>query len=209
MHIFPKSFHKKMLAKKTSRSFYAVKRASDFLFALLGIVLSWWLMLIIAVLIILEDGAPVLFRQKRVGKDEKIFTVLKFRTMRRDTPNVPSRELKNPDKYVLKIGKILRKLSLDELPQLFNILRGEMSIIGPRPLIPKETEIIKLRRKFNVYSVRPGVTGWAQVNGRDKLPIKHKAMLDKFYIDHMGVYLDLRILKRTLFYVFEQRNISH
>ena len=198
-----------MLAKKTSRSFYAVKRASDFLFALLGIVLSWWLMLIIAVLIILEDGAPVLFRQKRVGKDEKIFTVLKFRTMRRDTPNVPSRELKNPDKYVLKIGKILRKLSLDELPQLFNILRGEMSIIGPRPLIPKETEIIKLRRKFNVYSVRPGVTGWAQVNGRDKLPIKHKAMLDKFYIDHMGVYLDLRILKRTLFYVFEQRNISH
>jgi len=209
MHIFPKSFHKKMLARRAGKGFPALKRAFDICAALAGIFATGWLMCIIALLILLEDGAPLLFRQERVGKDEKTFTLLKFRTMRRDTPNVASKDLKNPGQYVLRIGKLLRKTSLDELPQLFNILRGEMSIIGPRPLIPAETEIRRLRRQYGVYSVRPGVTGWAQVNGRDKLPVKHKAMLDKFYIDHMGIYLDLRILKRTAFYVFERRNISH
>ncbi|MDR3344330.1 MAG: sugar transferase [Oscillospiraceae bacterium] len=208
-HIFPKSFHKKMLARQTGRHFYAFKRAFDFCAALAAIVLSGWLMALIALLIFAEDGAPALFRQERMGRGEKLFTLYKFRSMRRDAPNVASKELKNPQKYMLRIGKILRKTSLDELPQLFNILRGEMSFIGPRPLIPAETEIRRLRRQYGVYTVRPGVTGWAQVNGRDKLPIKHKAMLDKFYIDHMGVYLDLRIIKRTVFYVFERRGISH
>ncbi|MDR0883313.1 MAG: sugar transferase [Oscillospiraceae bacterium] len=210
MHIFPKSFHKKMLARASAgKNFAHVKRVFDVLAALGGLLFLGWLMGIIALLIRLEDGAPVLFRQERLGRWEKPFSVLKFRTMRLDAPNVASNALKNPDQYLLKIGKLLRKTSLDELPQLVNILRGDMSIIGPRPLIPQEREIRLLRRQYGVYAVRPGVTGWAQVNGRDKLPIKHKAMLDKFYMDHWGVYLDLRILKRTVEYVIKHIGITH
>lgn len=198
-----------MLARRVWKGFPALKRAFDVAAAATGIFFSLWLMGIIALLILLEDGAPVLFRQTRVGKGEKPFTLYKFRSMRKDAPNVASRDLKNPEQYLLKTGKILRKTSLDELPQLFNILRGEMSVVGPRPLIPAEEKIHLLRRQYGVYDVRPGVTGWAQVNGRDKLPLKHKAMLDKFYVDHRGIYLDLRILKRTVFYVFERRGIEH
>ncbi|MDR1410162.1 MAG: sugar transferase [Oscillospiraceae bacterium] len=209
MHIFPKSFHQKMLARRVGKGFQPLKRAFDILAASLGLLFGGWLMAIIALLIFIEDRSPVLFRQERVGAGEKNFTLYKFRSMRRDAPNVASKDLKDPQKYLLRVGKILRKTSLDELPQLFNIIKGDMSFIGPRPLIPAETEIRSLRRQYGVYTVRPGVTGWAQVNGRDKLPIKHKAMLDKFYIDHMGLYLDLRIIKRTVFYIFERRGISY
>lgn len=175
------------------------KRACDIAVSAVLLVVLAIPMLLIAALIAADSRGPVLFQQKRVGRYGKIFRCLKFRTMKIDAPKYCSTEgLSNPEQYVTRIGRILRKTSLDELPQLINVLLGDMSLIGPRPLIPEEKEIHFLREYYGVYSVLPGITGWAQVNGRDFLSVKEKARLDHFYVRHMSFELDMLILARSI-----------
>ncbi len=175
-----------------------MKRAADIIISLFAIILLSPLLLVLALVILIADGAPVLYKQQRIGKDEKLFTIYKFRTMKNGTRLAASGDLTESEAQIIPGGRLLRRLSLDELPQLFNILKGDMSLIGPRPLIPEEKEIHELRRQYNVYRVRPGLTGLAQINGRDRLTCEEKARLDKEYVDHCGVAADLAILFKTV-----------
>ncbi|MCQ2476369.1 MAG: sugar transferase [Clostridia bacterium] len=184
-----------------------MKRIFDFTVSLLMIILLSPLMLIIGLIILIDDGAPVIFKQYRVGKDNKLFYIYKFRTMRKNTRNVATNELEESDTMITRSGKLLRKTSLDELPQLFNILSGKMSFVGPRPLIPEEKEIRILRAEYNVYSVRPGMTGLAQVNGRDVLTYQQKAELDKEYVENRSLFGDLVILVKTVFVVLSAKDV--
>ena len=146
----------------------AVKRVLDIVFSSLALVLLSPVLLILAVAIKLDSSGPIFLRQKRMGRYKKEFVIFKFRTMRADTPRyVPTHLLDNPDQYITRVGRFLRKTSLDELPQLLNIVRGDMSIIGPRPVIKNEFDLIELRDKYGANDIRPGLTGWAQINGRD------------------------------------------
>ncbi len=185
-----------------------MKRACDIVISLVLLVLLSPVLAAISLVILLDDGAPVIFRQERVGRDNKIFSVLKFRTMRKDTPNVATADLTDSDKYITKSGDFLRKTSLDELPQLINVLNGSMSFIGPRPLIPDETEIRELRKEHGVYAVRPGVTGWAQVNGRDILSPKEKVLYDREYVNNLSLSFDFLILLRTVKVVLKREDIA-
>lgn len=144
------------------------------------------------------DGKHVVFRQQRVGLNGELFTIYKFRTMKIGTRNAATNDLHESQSQVTKIGKVLRKTSLDELPQLWNILKGDMSFIGPRPLIPEESEIHELRKKAGVYKVRPGITGLAQVNGRDEITIEQKVKYDKEYADNRSLAMDIKILFKTV-----------
>lgn len=156
-----------------------LKRFFDIILSLVAIIVFSWLLIIIAIAIVVEDKGNILFKQKRIGKNKKEFYIYKFRTMKVSTPkDVPTHLLDNPESYITKIGGFLRKTSLDELPQLFNILKGDMSIVGPRPALWNQFDLIDLRDKNGSNSVRPGLTGWAQVNGRDELPIDVKAGFD-------------------------------
>lgn len=185
-----------------------MKRAFDFTVSLLLIIILFPLFLLISLIVLIDAGSPVIFRQYRVGKDNKLFYIFKFRTMRRGVKNVATANLKNSEKLITRSGRFLRKTSLDELPQLVNVLLGDMSFVGPRPLIPEEKEIRALRKKYNVYSVRPGITGWAQINGRDNLTDEEKALFDKEYIDKQSIGFDIKILFRTVFVVLKRENIS-
>lgn len=185
-----------------------MKRVFDFLISLFALIILSPLFLIISVGILISDGRPVLFRQKRVGKDNELFEIYKFRTMKRGTENVASNDLENANSKITKFGKILRATSIDELPQLFNILTGSMSLIGPRPLIPEETEIRELRKNYNVYSVRPGITGWAQVNGRDNISIENKALLDKEYVEKQSLKFDIKIFFMTIHQVLRREGVN-
>ncbi|MBQ7549526.1 MAG: sugar transferase [Clostridia bacterium] len=174
-----------------------MKRALDFLAGLIGIILLSPVMIIVSLIILITDGRPVLFKQQRVGKGNKLFTVYKYRTMRNGTGDIATEELKDADEKITKVGRFLRVYSTDELPQLFNILNGTMSLVGPRPLIPAEENIRRLREEYNVYSVTPGITGLAQINGRDNLSIEEKALLDKEYIENQSLLLDIKIILKT------------
>lgn len=174
-----------------------MKRALDFLAGLIGIILLSPVMIIVSLIILITDGRPVLFKQQRVGKGNKLFTVYKYRTMRNGTGDIATEELKDADEKITKVGRFLRIYSIDELPQLFNILNGTMSLVGPRPLIPAEENIRRLREEYNVYSVTPGITGLAQINGRDNLSIEEKALLDKEYIENQSLMLDIKIILKT------------
>lgn len=185
-----------------------MKRFFDFTMSLLLIILLSPLFLIISVIILFDSGSPVIFKQYRVGRDNKLFYVYKFRTMHCNTRNVATDELTESVNCITKSGRFLRKTSLDELPQLFNILSGSMSFVGPRPLIPEEKEIRTLRREYGVYSVRPGMTGLAQVNGRDKLSIEEKALFDKEYVDKQSLWLDIKIMFKTVKVVLCREGIS-
>ncbi len=185
-----------------------MKRAFDFTVSLILIIILFPLFLLISLIVLIDAGSPVIFRQYRVGKDNKLFYIYKFRTMRRGVRNVATAELTDSEKYITKSGRILRKTSLDELPQLVNVLIGDMSFVGPRPLIPEEKEIRALRKDYNVYSVRPGITGWAQINGRDSLTIEEKALFDKEYIDKQSILFDIKILFRTVLVVLKRENIA-
>lgn len=185
-----------------------MKRAFDFTVSLLLIIILFPLFLLISLIVLIDAGSPVIFRQYRVGKDNKLFYIFKFRTMRRGVKNVATANLKNSEKFITRSGRFLRKTSLDELPQLVNVLLGDMSFVGPRPLIPEEKEIRALRKKYNVYSVRPGITGWAQINGRDNLTDEEKALFDKEYIDKQSIWLDIKIMFKTVFVVLKRENIS-
>ena len=175
------------------------KRLIDIVLSFIGIIVLGIPMLIIAVVIKHEDPGPALFKQKRIGKNKKYFMLLKFRSMKMSTPHdVPTHQLENPEQYLLKCGKTLRKLSLDELPQLFNILKGDMSIIGPRPALWNQDDLIAERDKYGANGVKPGLTGWAQINGRDELEIPIKAKLDGEYVEKQSFLFDCKCFFGTI-----------
>lgn len=175
------------------------KRLIDIVLSFIGIIVLGIPMLIIAAVIKHEDPGPALFKQKRIGKNKKYFMLLKFRSMKMSTPHdVPTHQLENPEQYLLKCGKTLRKLSLDELPQLFNILKGDMSIIGPRPALWNQDDLIGERDKYGANGVKPGLTGWAQINGRDELEIPIKAKLDGEYVEKQSFLFDCRCFFGTI-----------
>ena len=185
-----------------------LKRFFDIILSLVAIIVFSWLLIIIAIAIVVEDKGNILFKQKRIGKNKKEFYIYKFRTMKVSTPkDVPTHLLDNPESYITKIGGFLRKTSLDELPQLFNILKGDMSIVGPRPALWNQFDLIDLRDKNGSNSVRPGLTGWAQVNGRDELPIDVKAGFDGEYIKKMSIVLDIKIILMTVVSVFTSKGV--
>ena len=167
------------------------------------------LFVLVAVVIYLEDGAPVFFVQKRVGKNYSFFSMYKFRTMKKNTPNVATHLLENPEQYLLSMGGLLRKLSLDELPNLINIVRGEMVFIGPRPALYNQEDLMELRVAAGVDQQMPGITGWAQVNGRDEISLEQKVALEKEYMEKRTWKLDLQIILGTFFQVFRPKGISH
>ena len=165
-------------------------------------------MLIIALIIKIEDPGPAFFKQKRVGLHKKHFMLIKFRSMKMDTPHdVPTHMLENPDQYILKSGKFLRKSSLDELPQLFNIFAGQMSIIGPRPALWNQYDLIEERDKYGANDVLPGLTGWAQINGRDELEIPVKAKFDGEYVEKLSLGFDLKCFFKTIGAVFKSDGV--
>lgn len=185
-----------------------LKRFFDIILSLVAIIVFSWLLIIIAIAIVVEDKGNILFKQKRIGKNKKEFYIYKFRTMKVSTPkDVPTHLLDNPESYITKIGGFLRKTSLDELPQLFNILKGDMSIVGPRPALWNQFDLIDLRDKNGSNSVRPGLTGWAQVNGRDELPIDVKAGFDEEYIKKMSIVFDIKIILMTVVSVFTSKGV--
>ena len=178
------------------------KRVIDFFLSLLGAIILLPVFLLISLAIIIDDPGPVFFKQKRVGKNKKLFWLHKFRSMKVKTPkDVPTHMLENPDQYITKVGKFLRKTSLDELPQIFDILIGRMSIIGPRPALYNQDDLVAERDKYGANDVKPGLTGWAQINGRDELEIPVKAKLDGEYVERMGFFFDLRCFFGTIFSV--------
>ncbi len=176
-----------------------IKRLLDFLLSLIGIVVLSPLFIILFILIKVTSPGPIFFKQKRVGIHKTYFNILKFRSMRIDTPkDMPTHLLENPDQYITGVGKFLRKTSLDELPQLFNILKGDMSIIGPRPALWNQDDLVAERDKYRANDVMPGLTGWAQVNGRDELEIDVKAQLDGYYVEHMSFLFDCKCFFLTI-----------
>ncbi len=177
--------------------------------ALLLLLLLSPLFVLVAIIIYLEDGAPIFFVQKRVGKDSSFFSMYKFRTMKKDTPNVATHLLENPKQYLLSMGGLLRKLSLDELPNLINIVRGEMVFIGPRPALYNQEDLMELRVAAGVDQQMPGITGWAQVNGRDEISLEQKVALEKEYLEKRSWKLDVQIILGTFFQVFRPKGISH
>lgn len=176
-----------------------LKRLIDIVMSLGGIVCLSWLYLILIVAIRLDSPGPILFRQKRVGKKKRHFQILKFRTMRTDTPHdMPTHLLQDPDQFITRTGRFLRKTSLDELPQLWNILKGDMSVVGPRPALWNQFDLIEERDKYGANDIRPGLTGWAQTHGRDELEIEEKAKLDGYYAEHLSFGLDVKCFLRTI-----------
>ncbi len=186
-----------------------MKRVMDWLLSLAGIIVLMPIMIVIAVAIKCSSKGPVFFKQKRVGIHKSYFNILKFRTMRIDTPkDCPTHLLSNPDLYITKVGAFLRKTSLDELPQLFNILKGDMSIVGPRPALWNQDDLIAERDRYGANDIRPGLTGWAQVNGRDELAIEEKAKLDGEYVRRMSVWFDFKCILRTVTSVLKQDGVK-
>lgn len=185
-----------------------LKRIIDFLLALIGLMVLSPVFIIFCILIKLDSKGPVLFKQKRVGINKTYFNIYKFRTMFIDTPkDLPTHMLSNPDRYITKTGKFLRKTSLDELPQIINIIKGEMAIIGPRPALWNQNDLIAERDKYQANDVRPGLTGWAQINGRDELEISVKARLDGDYVKRISFLFDLKCFCRTIVSVLKSDGI--
>ena len=175
------------------------KRIEDVSIALAALVILGLPMLLVAAAIRLTSKGPAWFRQKRFGKDKQLFTVYKFRTMSTKAPkNMPTNSFTNADSYITPLGGVLRKLSIDELPQLLNVIKGEMSIVGPRPVIKTEKKLISLRQKYHANSVKPGITGWAQVNGRDDLDDQRKAKMDGEYVQRLSFLTDVKIMIKTI-----------
>ena len=184
------------------------KRLIDILLSGVGILVLAPVYLLLAIAIKIDDPGPVFFTQKRVGIHKSHFQILKFRTMKMETPrDVPTHLLKNPEQYITRVGRILRKLSLDELPQIFQIFTGEMSIIGPRPALWNQFDLIDERDKYGANDVRPGLTGWAQINGRDELPIDVKARLDGEYVEKLSFAFDCKCFFGTITSVLKAEGV--
>jgi O-antigen biosynthesis protein WbqP len=165
--------------------------------------------LIVALFIFFEDGAPVFFKQKRVGVNCSFFQIYKFRSMKKNTPNVATHLLENPSQYLLKIGGVLRKLSLDELPNLINIIKGEMVFVGPRPALYNQDDLMQLRVTAGVDKLIPGLTGWAQVNGRDEISLEAKVVLEKEYLERKSFWFDIKIMLLTFAKVLNSKGVKH
>lgn len=185
-----------------------VKRALAIVLSLVSILALGWLLILLSIAIKLDSPGPVLFRQKRVGLNKSHFYILKFRTMRIDTPrDMPTHLLVNPEQYITRVGRFLRKTSLDELPQLFNILAGHMAIVGPRPALWNQFDLIAERDKYGANDIRPGLTGWAQINGRDELEIPVKAKLDGEYVEKMSFLFDCKCFFGTVAAVLGRKGV--
>ncbi len=188
--------------------YQSIKRGIDFFISLMALIVLSPLFLILVIAIKTESKGPVFFKQKRVGIHKKHFMILKFRTMRTDTPkDVPTHLLENPEQYITKTGKFLRKTSLDELPQLINILKGDMAIVGPRPALWNQYDLIEERDKYKANDILPGLTGWAQINGRDELEIPVKAKLDGEYVQKMSFLFDVKCIFGTVFSVLKSDGV--
>ena len=175
------------------------KRVLDFIMSLAGLIILSPVFLILCIWIKLDSKGPILFKQKRVGRNKEYFNILKFRTMSIDTPkDTPTHLLENPEQYITKAGKFMRKTSLDELPQIINILAGQMSVIGPRPALWNQYDLIEERDRYHANDIRPGLTGWAQINGRDELEIDVKAKLDGEYVDKLSFLFDVKCFFGTI-----------
>lgn len=184
------------------------KRIIDFIISLIGLISLLWLFLIITIVIKIDDPGPAIFTQERIGINKTIFKLHKFRTMKMSTPHdVPTHLLDNPDSYITNVGRFLRKFSLDELPQIWDILIGHMSIIGPRPALWNQYDLITERDKYSANSVKPGLTGWAQINGRDELEIEVKAKFDGEYIEKMSFLFDCKCFFSTIFAVLKHDGV--
>ncbi|HEY6143554.1 MAG TPA: sugar transferase [Flavobacterium sp.] len=167
------------------------------------------LFLFIAFLIFIEDGCPVFFKQKRVGINYSFFQIYKFRSMKKNTPNVATHLLENPSQYILKSGTFIRKLSLDELPNLINIVKGEIAFVGPRPALYNQDDLMELRVKVGVDKLKPGLTGWAQINGRDDISLEAKVALEKEYLERKSFWFDMKIILLTFTEVLKKQGVKH
>ncbi len=186
-----------------------MKRLADLILALIAATILSIPFIIVALMVRFTSTGPVIYWSNRVGRYNKIFRMPKFRTMRVDTPAVATHLLSNPDQYLTPVGSFLRKSSLDELPQLWSILVGDMSFVGPRPALYNQDDLIALRTEKNVHTIVPGLTGWAQINGRDELPIPQKVELDAYYLQHQSLFLDIKILFLTFFKVIKRDGVTH
>lgn len=185
-----------------------MKRIIDFLLSLIGIIMLSPMLLILCLAIKVDSKGPIIFKQKRVGKNKTYFNIYKFRTMKIDTPKeMPTHLLEDPDFYITKVGKFLRKTSLDELPQLFNIIKGDMAVIGPRPALWNQYDLIEERDKYGANNIRPGLTGLAQISGRDELEIPIKAKLDGKYTDNVTLIMDIKCFFGTITSVFKSDGV--
>jgi len=184
------------------------KRCFDFSLALIALIILSPIFLSLIIAVRIESKGPALFKQKRVGTHKTYFNILKFRTMRINAPSdMPTHLFKNPDQYITKVGKFLRKTSLDELPQLINILTGKMALIGPRPALWNQLDLIDKRDKYGANNIRPGLTGWAQINGRDTISIADKARYDGEYVRNLGIRMDVRVFVKTIVLVLNKSGV--
>lgn len=198
---------KHQLTKK-QKNYIKIKRVLDFAVSLCACIILLPVLLILCIAIKVDSRGPILFKQKRVGIHKTYFSIYKFRTMRIDTPkDMPTHMLANPDQYITKVGRFLRKSSLDELPQLFNILRGDMSFVGPRPALWNQDDLVAEREKYGANDVLPGLTGWAQINGRDELEIPVKAKLDGEYVKRISFIFDMKCFFGTFTSVLKAEGI--
>ena len=186
-----------------------MKRIFDIVLASMFFIVFSFPMLIIALLVKTTSKGPVLYWSDRVGINNRIFRMPKFRSMRIDTPAVATHLMKNPDAYLTPIGSFLRKFSLDELPQLYSVLKGDMSFVGPRPALFNQYDLIELRTKKGIHNITPGLTGWAQINGRDELPIPVKVDSDYYYLKNRSFIFDMKIILMTFFNILTSKGIKH
>lgn len=191
------------------KKYIKIKRVIDFTLALIGLIVLAPVLVGLILAIKLDSPGPVFFKQKRIGIHKTYFDILKFRTMKADTPNdVPTHMLMNPEQYITSVGKFLRKTSLDELPQLINILKGNMSIVGPRPALWNQDDLLEERDRYGANDVMPGLTGWAQINGRDELEISEKAKFDGEYVQQLGFVMDLKCFFGTIKVLVKSEGVS-
>lgn len=190
-----------------------VKRLFDIILSFVGMIVLIPIFIVVALIIYIDDPGPVFFKQKRVGKGKSIFWLHKFRSMKVKTPNIPTHMLENPEQYITRVGKVIRKLSIDELPQVYDILIGKMSIIGPRPALWSQDDLIFERDKYRANDVKPGLTGWAQINGRDELAIDIKAKFDGEYVEKLNsggfaaFFMDCKCFARTILKVIKSDGV--
>jgi O-antigen biosynthesis protein WbqP len=177
--------------------------------ALLLLVILFPLLLLTGLIIYIVDGDPILYWSKRIGLNNRIFFMPKFRTMKINSPDIATHKLKNPEKYLIRFGKFIRKTSIDELPQLLSIIKGNLNFVGPRPALYNQNRLIKLRSEAKVDKIVPGVTGWAQINGRDHLSINEKISLDIYYLNNKSMILDMKILLITIFQIVYPKGVKH
>ena len=173
------------------------------------LILTFPIFLAISIIILISDGCPIFYKQKRIGLYNSHFLLYKFRTMKKNTPELASHLLSNPDDHLIGIGRFLRTFSLDEIPQLINIVKSDMNFIGPRPALHNQNDLKKLRTKHNIHLLVPGLTGWAQINGRDEISIRDKVNLDKYYYENKSFSLDFKIIMLTIIKVIRRGGVSH